>query len=517
MGMNGAESVLATLAAGGVRACFANPGTSEMHLVAALDRTPEVRGVLTLFEGVAAGAADGWGRMTGSPAATLLHLGPGLGNAFANLHNAYKARTPLVNLVGDHAVPHRPLGAPLATDVEAIARPCSHWLATARDARSAAGDAAAAVAAARSRGGGVATLVLPADAGWEASAGPAAAVAPVPAAPVPGDAVEAARAALGGSGPVALLLGGAATREPGLRAASRIAAATGARLLHDTFPARLERGAGVPAAEPLPYLTEMAVEALAGLSQLVVVGTQAPVGFFAYPALPSRLADPSTEVTVLAAPGEDAVAALEDLADALDAPALGGAGADASRPELPSGALDVGALAAAVGALLPEGAIVVDEAVTGSAPLVAATRGAPRHDWLTLTGGAIGQGLPVATGAAAACPDRPVLSLEADGSAMYTIQSLWTQAREGLDVTTVVLANRSYAILEFELARVGAGSAGAAARDLLDIGRPDLDFAGLAGSMGVPGRRVSDAESLVDALREALAEPGPHLVEAVLR
>jgi acetolactate synthase I/II/III large subunit len=511
--MTGAESVLRTLSAGGVKACFANPGTSEMHLVAALDRVPEVRAVLALFEGVASGAADGYGRMAGTPAATLLHLGPGLGNAFANLHNAYKARTPLVNVVGDHAVAHAPLNAPLASDIASVAGPVSHWYASARDARTVAGDAAAAVAAPRSHGGGIATLVVPADAGWEASAGPAGPLPVVPPAAVPDRAVEAAASALRAGGPAALLIGDAATRGPALRAAARIAAATGARLLHDTFPARLERGAGIPRAQPLPYLTEMATEALSGLKHLVVCGTQAPVAFFAYPGRPSRLADPGTAVELLAAPREDAAAALEALADAVGAGAAA-PGADAERPELPDGPLDVAAIGAAVAGLLPEGAIVVDESVTASAPIVQATAGAAPHDWLTLTGGAIGQGLPVATGAAIACPDRPVLSLEGDGSAMYTIQALWTQAREGLDVTTVILANRSYAILDFELSRVGAAARGAAAEQLFGLGRPDLDFVAIADGMGVPGRRVDDAQGFAAALREALAEPGPRLIEA---
>jgi acetolactate synthase I/II/III large subunit len=511
--MTGAESVLRTLSAGGVQACFANPGTSEMHLVAALDRVPEVRAVLALFEGVASGAADGYGRMAGIPAATLLHLGPGLGNAFANLHNAYKARTPIVNVVGDHAVLHAPLNAPLASDIASIARPVSDWYASTRDARSAATDAAEAVAAARSRGGQIATLVVPADAGWEASDGPAGALPVVPPAPAPDGAVEAAARALGSGRPAALLLGGAATRGPALRAAARIAAATGARLVHDTFPSRLERGAGIPRAEPLPYLSEMATEVLAGLDHLIVCGTQAPVAFFAYPGRPSRLPDPDTAVDVLAGPREDAAAALEALADALGAPAEAPV-ADAARPERPAGALDAAAIGAAVAALLPEGAIVVDESVTASAPIVQATAGAAPHDWLALTGGAIGQGLPVATGAAVACPGRPVLSLEGDGSAMYTIQSLWTQARESLDVTTVILANRSYAILDFELSRVGAEARGPAAAELFGIGRPDLDFVALARSMGVPGRRAEDAETFTAALREALAEPGPRLIEA---
>jgi acetolactate synthase-1/2/3 large subunit len=513
--MTGAESVLRTLSAGGVKACFANPGTSEMHLVAALDRVPEVRPVLALFEGVASGAADGYGRMTGIPAATLLHLGPGLGNAFANLHNAYKARTPMVNVVGDHAVAHAPLNAPLASDIASIARPVSHWYASARDARTAAGDAAAAVAAARSHGGGIATLVVPADAGWEASAGPAAPLPVVPPAAVPDTAIEAAACALRSGGRAALLIGGAATRGPALRAAARIAAATGARLIRDTFPARLERGAGVPPAEPLPYLTELATDTLAGLEHLVVCGTQAPVAFFAYPGRPSRLADPATAIEVLAGTRGDAAAALEALAAALGAgdPAPG---ADAARPEEPVGALDAASIGATIAGLLPEGAIVVDEAVTASALIVQATAGAPPHDWLTLTGGAIGQGLPVATGAAVACPDRPVLSLEGDGSAMYTIQALWTQAREGLDVTTVILANRSYAILDFELSRVGAQAHGPAAEELFGLGRPDLDFVAIARGMGVPGVRVDDARAFAAALREAFAEPGPRLIEACL-
>ncbi len=290
-----------------------------MHLVAALDRVPDVRGVLTLFEGVASGAADGYARMAVDPAATLLHLGPGFGNAFANVHNAFKARTPMVNLVGDHAVAHKPLGAPLASDIESIARPASHWLRTTREARSAATDAALAVAAARA--GGVATLILPADAGWEPSLGPAAAVPASVRLAVPDEAVEIAARALRSSGS-ALLLGGVTTGERGLALAARIAAATGARLFRDTFPVRLARGGGRPRPVGVPYLTEMAVDALAGLSHLVIAGTQTPVGFFAYPGRPSVLADPQTAVTVLASPEEDALAALEALADAVGAPAF---------------------------------------------------------------------------------------------------------------------------------------------------------------------------------------------------
>ena len=400
--MNGAESVVRTLAASGVRVCFANPGTSEMHLVAALDRVPAVRGVLTLFEGVASAAADGYARMTGLPAATLLHLGPGFGNAFANVHNAFKARTPMVNLVGEHAVAHKPLGAPLASDIEAVARPASHWLATVQDARSAATTTAEAVAAARSRGGGVATLVLPADAGWDPSLGPA----PCRAGRRP---CAGARRRGRGRRPCAAFRrrarGSPARRPddpragPARRGADRRRDGGRRAPRHVPGAARARRGA-LPAA-PLPYLTEFALEALAGLEQLVIAGTRAPVGFFAYPGRPSRLASPETSVTVLARPEEDALAALEALAEALGAPCEPPPPTPVERVALPTGgALDVDALTAVVGALLPDGAIVVDESVTASAVFVARTAGAGEHDYLFLTGGAIGWGLPAATGAA---------------------------------------------------------------------------------------------------------------------
>jgi acetolactate synthase-1/2/3 large subunit len=512
--LNGAESVLRTLVGSGVDVCFANPGTSEMHLVAAMDRVPEMRGILTLFEGVASGAADGYARMADNPAATLLHLGPGFGNAFANVHNAYKARTPMVNVVGDHAVAHKPLGAPLTSDIEAVVRPVSHWMRSVRDARAAAPDTASAVAEARA--GGVSTLIVPADAGWGESLGPAAPVPVRPAPPVPDEAVEAAARALRAGGG-ALLLGGVATRGPGLELAARIAAATGAKLFRDTFAWRLERGGGRPRPEGVPYITELALDALSGLSHLVLAGAQRPVGFFAYPGLPSLLADPATAVTQLASAEEDVVAALSALADAVGAPPAAPAVEPLERVALPTGgALDLGSLTAIVGALLPDDAVVVDEAVTASVFFVETTAGAGEHDYLFITGGSIGWGMPTATGAAVGAPGRPVINLQADGSAMYTIQSLWTQAREGLDVTTIIIANRSYAILEFEFARVGAEGDGRAARELMDIGRPELSFAGLAQSMGVPGRRVDDAPGMIAALREALAEPGPHLIEAVI-
>jgi acetolactate synthase-1/2/3 large subunit len=509
--LNGATALLHTLVASEVDVCFTNPGTSEMHFVAALDAVPGMRAYLGLFEGVVTGAADGYGRMAGRPAATLLHLGPGLGNGLANLHNARRARTPLVNVVGDHATYHARYDAPLQSDIEGVARNVSGWYRASSRVADVATDAADAVAAARL--GQVATLVLPADVSWDEGASPAAPRPPAVRTTVPQDAVEAVAKALRSGAPTALLIGGAATRGPALVTAAQVAHAAGAKLLCETFPARLERGAGLPAVERLGYLAEFAQMQLDGLAHLVLVDAPSPVSFFAYPGKASDLVPEGCQVHVLAGAGDDVPGALQALADLLgagDAPRQA-----AVRPERPTGALTGETLAQALGALLPEGAIVADEANTSGLWIAGATAGAATHDWLTLTGGAIGQGMPVATGAAVACPDRPVVSLEADGSAMYTLQSLWTQAREGLDVTTVVLNNRSYAILNMELQRVGAQPSGPAA-ELFDLSRPELDFVALAQGMGVPASRATTAEDFTAQLERALAEPGPHLVEAVL-
>ena len=512
--MNGAQALIRTLAGSGVEVCFSNPGTSEMHFVASLDAVPELRGVLCLFEGVATGAADGYGRMAGRPAATLLHLGPGLANGLANLHNARRARTPLLNVVGDHALSHKRFDAPLESDIDALARSVSGWVRRSVRSADVAADAAAGVAAALGPPGVVATLILPADVSWSDGAEPAPPVPSRPPPVVPGPVIEeAAKAAQ--TGACVILLGGAALRRPGLEAASRIAVASGARLLCETFPARLERGAGLPGLERLAYLTEFAQSQLAGTTQLILAGARAPVSFFAYPGLPSSLAPDGCQVHTLAAPGEDVCGALADLAERV-APGARPQAQPAERPALPGGELTAEKAAAVIGALLPDGAIVSDEANTSGLWLPGATAGAPPHDWLTLTGGAIGQGLPVATGAAVACPDRGVLALEADGSAMYTISALWTHAREQLDITTVIFSNRRYAILDLELQRVGAAAGGAAARSLFDLSRPDLDFTALARGMGVPAARAADAGEFADALRRALAEPGPHLIEALV-
>jgi acetolactate synthase-1/2/3 large subunit len=515
--MNGAHALLRTLTNGGVDTCFMNPGTSEMHFVAALDDVPGMRGVLALFEGVATGAADGYARMAGKPAAVLLHLGPGLGNGIANLHNARRAASPLVAVVGDHATYHKQFDAPLESDIDALASNVSRWVRRSMKTSELPADAAAALSAAVDPPGGVATLILPADVSWSEGAEPVQ-PEPAPARRRPDAAALGAVAeALRSGKPVGFLVGGQACRGAALQSAGAIAAAHGSKLLCETFPARLERGEGRVVAERLAYLAEMAVAQLDGLAHLVLVDAKSPVSFFAYPEKPSDLVPDGCRVHTLAGPGEDAAAALEALAAELGVERSSAPTAPASRPGAPdAGPLTAETLGLAVGALLPEGAVVVDESNTSGLFISGATAGCPPHDWLTLTGGSIGIGLPLATGAAVAAPERKVVALEADGSAMYTSQALWTMAREGLDVTTVVLSNRSYAILNMELQRVGAGAGGPKARQMLDLHRPDLDFVSLARGMGVPATRAETAADFADQLARALAQPGPNLVEAVI-
>lgn len=513
--MNGARSLLSTLVANGIDVCFANPGTSEMHFVAGLDEVPEMRGVLALFEGVATGAADGYARIADKPAAVLLHLGPGLGNGLANLHNARRAHTPMIVVVGDHATGHKKFDAPLESDIDAVAGTVSGWVRRSTTSDGVAADAADAITA--SRHGAVSTLILPADASWSEGGRPPAPAAAPPAPTVDADAVRAAAGALRSGEPAVLLIGGDATRMPGLASAVRAAEATGARVLCETFPARLERGAGVPPVERLAYFAEAAEAQLGGTRHLILAGAASPVSFFAYPGKASDLVPSGCRVYGLAG-YRGAAAALAELAEEV-APGTEASVARAVRPDPPTGALSAVSVSAVVGAVLPQGAILVDESNTAGVTLAAATAGAPAHDVLTLTGGAIGYGLPAAVGAAIAAPDRPVLALQADGSAMYTISALWTQAREQLDVTTVILDNGAYDILRIELARVGAAAAaspGPRVLDLLDLGRPTIDFVKIAEGMGVPARRVTTAEDLTAALVAAFAEPGPHLIDAVV-
>ncbi len=514
--MNGAQVLIRTLVGAGVDVCFANPGTSEMHFVAALDAVPQMRAVLALFEGVVTGAADGYGRMAGRPAATLLHLGPGLGNGLANLHNAMRARTPIVNVIGDHATHHKRYDAPLESDVEGYARVVSQFVRTTQSAASVATDAAAAVAAAIGPPSGVASLILPADVSWLPAGSPAASVPRAPREVVASSVIDTVAKLLRDGKPCGLMLGGTALREPGLIAASRVAQRTGAKLLCETFPARLERGAGLPVPERLNYLAELTVEQLKGLAHLIVVDAKPPVSFFAYPDKPSDLVPEGCQVHVLASPAQDAIAALQHLAEAVGAVDQAPLVQAAQRPELATGALTPEAIGRAFGALLPEHAIVADEGNTAGLFASWLSAGAAPHSWLCLTGGAIGQGMPLSVGAAVACPDRKVVNLEADGSAMYTVQALWTQARENLDVTTVIFANRAYAILNMELGRVGATPPGPRALSMLDLSRPTLDFVALARGMGVSATRATTADELNQQFATAMAERGPHLIEAVL-
>lgn len=509
-----ATAMLETAANAGVDVCFANPGTTEMPLVGALDAVPRIRAVLGLFEGVCTGAADGYARLTGRPALTLLHLGPGFANGIANLHNARRARSPVVNLIGDHASWHLAADAPLTSDIESLARPVSAWVKRAESPKDLPGDLAEAIRVATGPPGRVASYLLPAD--FQAAPGGD----PVPvrrdAAPsVAHERIEPLAARLRAAGERGvLLLGGSALRRRGLRAAARVAAATGVRLRAETFPALWERGADVPAVDRLAYFPEQAREDLAQAPVVALAGAVAPVAFFGYPGQASELA-PEGSVAWVASPDEAVEDALEALADALDARDPGEAGG-AAPDEVPAGPLDPVRVGGVLARCLPEDAIVVDEAATSALPFYGASKGARPHTVLHLTGGAIGQGLPVATGAALACPGRKVIAFQADGSAAYTLQSLWTQAREGLDVVTLICSNRAYRILQIELARAGIAEPGPQARSLTRLDAPVIDWVALSRGFGVPGQRVETSAELRKALLRALVEPGPQLIEMVL-
>jgi len=512
--MNGAESLVRTLVAGGVDVCFTNPGTSEMHFVAALDRVEGMRCVLGLFEGVVTGAADGYFRMKGTPASTLLHLGPGLANGLANLHNAKKARSGIVNIVGQHATYHIGYNAPLTSDIEGLARPMSDWVRTSPSAKAVAADGAAAIAAARSAPPQIATLILPADTAWNEADGIAKAPAETQRPSYSADAVEKAAKILHAHGPETLVLmtAGALT-EQGLAFAQRIAGKTGCRVMGQTYHPRMARGAGRFSIDRIPYVIEQALPILQNYKHIVLVEANDPVAFFAYPNKPSQLKAEGTEVHRMTAWGENSVAALEALADHLGAKA-----ADVKPQQLPelvkpTGGLNHTTIAQAIAYAIPENAIVVDESITTGRGFFPPTASAKPHDWLQNMGGSIGFSTPVATGAAVACPDRKVMCLVGDGSAMYTLQSLWTQARENLNVVTVVFANRIYQILRGEFDGVGAGEPGQRAQDMLKIDRPTLDFVAMAKGMGVPGRAVTSADEFNKALAEANAEYGPRLIE----
>ncbi|EAR52650.1 hypothetical protein OG2516_00449 [Oceanicola granulosus HTCC2516] len=512
---NGAQRLCDALLESGVDTCFANPGTSEMHFVGALDARPRMRCILGLAEGVVTGAADGYGRMADRPAATLLHLGPGLANGLSNLHNARRARTPLVNVVGEHATDHLALDPPLASDIDSLAAPMSNWVRRAVPGGDVGHDAAEAVAAARDTPG-IATLVLPADVAWSpAPGGPLPAAAP-PAADAPaGDRLAAAARAIAAGPGTLLLLGGRALRAAPALLAQRLAAATGAGVLAETFNARIERGTGRAPIAKLPYPVALSTEVLPRYERIVLIGAERPVAFFAYPGKPGLLYPEGCEIVPLVDPGSEALPALEALAERL---ALGDVPAAAPAPEPPpdDAPLTPDIAAGLVARHLPEDAVVVDESVTSGRAFFAESMAGPRHDYLQLTGGSIGIGLPLSAGAAVACPGRRVVTLQADGSAMYSLQALWTQARERLDVTTVIFSNRSYAILKGEMANVGLENYGDAAARMMSLDDPALDWCALARGHGVEAARAATAGQLGDLLRQSFRQGGPFLIEACL-
>ena len=514
--MNGAESLINALAEHGVDACFANPGTSEMQLVAALDKQPNIRAVLCLFEGVVTGAADGYGRMADKPALNLLHLGPGFANGMANLHNAQRAGSPILNMVGDHATDHLQYDAPLTSDIKGMATPVSHSFRVSDSGAGLAQTGLDALADCLNHNGSISTFVVPADHAWTDIDETQSELPERSQATISDTTITEIAAQLQSATNSCLFLGGRSLREEALHHAGRIAAATGCRLVTETFFARQARGVGRVATERLAYFGEAATEQLAGTDLMVLVGTKAPVSFFAYPDKPSVLAPQSATQCVLVDRDSDALDALTRLADYLNAPPTPAVVTDPADYPLGDGAIDANELGKVIANRLPEQAIVCDEGATNGLGAFLLTANAPPHDWLTLTGGAIGQGLPLAVGAAIACPEQKVIALEADGSGMYTVQALWTMVREQLDITVVLLNNRSYAILNIELSRVGVEQPGPTALSLLDLSNPDLEWTEIARGMGMQALKVETVAAFDQAFAEAMAHKGPRLIEVML-
>ena len=517
--MNGAESLVHTLLKCGVDTCFANPGTSEMHFVAALDRIAGMRCVLCLQENVVTGAADAYYRITGKPAATLLHCGPGFANGLSNLHNARRARSGIVNVVGDQATYHRPLDAPLTADAEGWARPVSTFVRTVLSSNRVGEDAAAAVQAARVPPGGIATLILPSDASWDDGGVVGTPLPAVVAPAIDPHAVKQAARILREKKNVLLLLGGEATHQRSQQLAWRIAAMTGAKLMTELSVARIERGRGRLPLERVPYPTDAAVKALAPFDHLILVNAVPPVGFFAYPGKPSRHTKEGAELHVLSRFEQNAEAALQALVEELGAPVASIPG-NGPKPSIVKGKPTPENLATCIAAVLPDGAVIVDELVSYGRGFFRNTHAAAPHDWMQIMGGAIGAGIPLAVGAAiglrAKGPnDRRVLALQADGSAMYTVQGLWTQAREKLPVTTIILSNRKYQILIGEYFAVGANP-GPTAMNMLDLGNPDIGWVKLAQSLGVEAAQAETLEACSDLMAQSFKRNGPFLIELII-
>ncbi|CAB1084272.1 hypothetical protein JY97_15965 [Alkalispirochaeta odontotermitis] len=513
--MNGAEILIKTAITAGIEVCFTNPGTTEMPLVCAFDSKEGIQPYLGLFEGCCTGAADGYGRMADKAAMTLLHLGPGLGNGIANLHNAAKGGTPIVNVIGEHATWHRAVNAPLTMDIEALAKPVSGWLRTCSSSDTISQDTADAIAAAST--GQIATLIVPSDIQWSECNDPGIRQPIISGATIDAESIDRAAKALQTRPKSALILGGWALRKKGLLAAARIKAATGCDLLSERAPARIERGLGIPPTEVIPYFPRQALEVLSSYETVVLAGTDEPVTFFGWQGYPSRLLNDTQHIIQIKADSKSLHQALADLADALDAPAGPGRDvADIDRPEIPSGKLTANHAGIILAALQPEDAIIVNESITSGAAYLPLAVSAPPHTMMALPGGAIGYGMPCAVGAAIACPERPVINFQADGSAMYTLQALWMQARESLNVTTLICANRSYNILKIEFSRADVTTPGPHAQALTDLGNPAIDWVQLSKGMGVPAVSVDRCEDLAKELKKALEEPGPHLIEMLI-
>lgn len=514
----GAHALWAALASEGVDTCFANPGTTELDLVRALETSETMRCVVGLQENVCTGAADGFGRMAGRPAATLLHLGPGFANGIANLHNARRARTPIVNVIGDHASWHLPFDAPLTSDIESLARPVSGWVHRVAGTADSAVDATRSVRESLANGGQSATLIFPAD--FQSDAFPADAqhtlAADAHVAPVDAFDLAQSRERLGAARRIVFLLGGGG-EFGGLgvraqRAAARLCALLGATAYAETFPARSERGQGLPAFDRLPYFPEPARAVLDVADLVVLVGALPPVTYFGYAGHPSLLVE-TGRLLALGQPGHPVAERLEALADAMSAPAY--EPPVLALPAQPEGTLTPAKIAAVLARELPEQAIVSVEGGTCGYPFYAVSAAARPHTTLTNTGGAIGQGLPVAMGAAIACPDRRVVGLLSDGSTQYTIQTLWSLAHEALDVVVLIAANHEYAILRNELRRDGA-TLGKRAEALTALDKPRIDWVGLAQAYGVPATRATTAEELTHQLQQAFGRKGPALIEMAL-
>ena len=516
--MIGAEILIKTAVKAGIEVCFTNPGTTEMPLVCAFDSVPGIRPYLGLFEGCCTGAADGYGRMMDKPAMTLLHLGPGLGNGIANLHNAQRGGTPVLNVIGEHATWHRAANAPLTMDIAALADSVSGWQRTCSTTDSISQDTADAIAAALA--GQVVTLIVPSDIQWSECADPKIHQPTNSSASIDKDSIIHAAEMLHTGQKSALILGGRALRKEGLMAAAKIKARTGCDLLSERAPTRIEKGVGIPRTEGIPYFPRQALELLSGYQVVVLAGTGEPVTFFGWQGYPSRLLNENQRICQIKADNKSLPQALEDLADALDAPGKV-AGPDAGfakieRPEIPMGKLTAKNAGIILAALQPKHAIIVNESITSGGAYLPLAVSAPPHTMMALPGGAIGYGMPCAVGAAIACPQRPVINFQADGSAMYTLQALWMQARESLNITTLICANRSYNILKIEFARADVTTPGPYAQALTDLGNPAIDWVQISNGMGVPAVSVDSCEVLAKELKKALKEPGPHLIEMLL-